>query len=105
MEHDPACALKLALCRLRWPRELTEQAAARYLAYLRDNAAAALEWLLATRDMAGLAFLLDRTTPGREALAAACETARRIHAAEAVALLLEEQHRRFPSGLGKIFEL
>ena len=105
MEHDPACALKLALCRLRWPRELTEQAAGRYLTYLRDNAAAALEGALAARDMEGLAFLLDRTAPSRTALAAALETARQAGAAEAVALLLETRHQRFPGGPGKTFDL
>ena len=53
----------------------------------------------------GLAFLLNRTAPDRDTLAAACQRAREAGAAEAVALLLEEQHRRFPAGGNRSFDL
>ena len=87
------------------PMELTEKAEAAYRAYLRDHAAEALRWLLAERDTAGIAFLLERTAPDRETLSDACALARESGAAEAQAILLEEQHRRFPAGLDKCFDL
>ena len=64
-----------------------------------------MRWLLAERDPGGLRFLLDRTAPDREALAEACAMAREQGAAEALAILLEEQHRRFPMGMDKSFDL
>lgn len=105
MEHDGDCALRLAWWRLRYPVELTEQAERDYLAYLQANALPAARWLLAERDAAGLRFLLERTGWTREALAEACELARQADMPEAVALLLEERHKRFPMGVGKRFEL
>ena len=65
----------------------------------------AVDWLLSERDMGGLSFLLERTEPDRDILAAACQQAREAGAAEAVALLLEEQHRRFPAGMDKSCDL
>ena len=105
MEHDEDCALRLAWWRLRYPVELTEQAERRYTAYLRDHTDEAVRWLLAQRDPAGLRFLLARTEPTRELLSAACALAREEGAPEALAILLEEQHKRFPSGLDKTFDL
>lgn len=105
MEHDADCALRLAWWRLRYPLELTEQAEANYLAHLRANALPAARWLLAERDTAGLRFLLERTEWTREALAEACALARAQDSPEALALLLEERHRRFPAGPEKSFDL
>ena len=105
MEHEEDTALRLAWWRLRYPAELTEKAEAAYRAYLRDHAAEALRWLLAERDTAGIAFLLERTAPDRETLSDACALARESGAAEAQAIILEEQHRRFPAGLDKCFDL
>lgn len=105
MEHDENCALRLAWWRLRYPVELTEQAESDYLAYLGANVLSAARWLLAERDAAGLRFLLSHTDWSREILTAACDLARQADMPEALALLLEEQHKRFPSGLNKCFEL
>ncbi|SFP92555.1 Leucine rich repeat-containing protein [Oscillibacter sp. PC13] len=105
MEHDPDCALRLAFYRLRMPRDLEAGAEADYLSYLRSHTAEAAEWLLRERDTAGLQFLLQRTEPDRPTLAAACELARTAGASEALALLLEEQHRRYPTGAEKRFDL
>lgn len=105
MEHESGTALRLAFWRMRYPLELSEQAATAYGSYLQSRAAEAVDWLLAERDMAGLAFLLNRTAPDRDTLAAACQRAREAGAAEAVALLLEEQHRRFPAGGNRSFDL
>ena len=105
MEHGTAEAVRLAFWRVRYPVELTEVAEKEYLAYLRSHTPQAVDWLLSERDMGGLSFLLERTEPDRDTLAAACQQAREAGAAEAVALLLEEQHRRFPAGGKKKFDL
>ena len=105
VEHDDGCAVRLAWWRLRYPAELTEKAEGAYLAYLRDHVPAAVKWLLEQRDLTGLHFLLERTQPDRETLSAACALAREQRAPEAVALLLEEQHRRFPPAAERSFDL
>ena len=105
MEHDGDCALRLAWWRLRYPAELSERAEGQYLAHLRDHALDAARWLLAERDTAGLRFLLERTDWSREALAQACDLARQAELPEALALLLEEEHKRFPAGADKSFAL
>ena len=105
VEHDDGCAVRLAWWRLRYPAELTEKAEGAYLAYLRAHVPAAVEWLLEQRDLTGLHFLLERTQPDRETLSAACALAREQRAPEAVALLLEEQHRRFPPAAARSFDL
>ena len=48
---------------------------------------------------------MARVEPDKETLAEACAIARKEGAAEALAILLEEQHKRFPSGLNKTFDL
>ena len=105
MEHEDASAVRLAFWRVRYPVELSEAAEKAYLTYLQSRAAEAVDWLLEEKDMVGLSFLLERTALSRETLAAACQRAREAGAAEAVALLLEEQHRRFPAGGNKSFDL
>ena len=105
MEHDKGCALRLAWWRLRYPAELTGQAEADYLAYVRDHVREAARWLLAERDTAGLRFLLTRAHWDQDTLSEACALAREQEAAEALALLLEERHKRAPGGLDKRFEL
>ena len=105
MEHEPDTALRLAWWRLRYPVDLTGGAEGRYLEDLRTRVADAVRWLLAERDPGGLRFLLDCTAPDRETLAEACAVAREQGAAEALAILLEEQHRRFPTGMDKSFDL
>ena len=105
MEHEEGAALRLAWYRLRWPVELSDAAAAEYRSYLRSRAADALGLLLAERDAASLPFLLAQIRPDREALSAACAQARELGDTAALAVLLEEQHRRSPAGLGKSFTL
>jgi len=105
MEHEESAALRLAWYRLRWPVELGETAEAGYRAFLRANAGAALRLLLAEGGADGLPFLLELTEPGREALSAACAQARESGNTAALAVLLEERHRRFPAGLEKSFAL
>lgn len=103
--YEPDCAMRLAFFRLRYPRELTERAAANYRAYLEQNHGMVLGWLLQERDARGLHWYLSGFRPGKEDLSAALERARVMQLPEAAALLLEEQHRRFPAGRMKTFDL
>lgn len=105
MEHDPDCALRMAWHRLRQPRELTEEAAGCYRRYLEGRAGDVLALLLNRRDARGLSWFLEWCGPDGGTLTAACEQARTMGAAEELALLLEQQHRRFPSGMEKRFDL
>ena len=105
MEHEERAALRLAWYRLRWPVDLGDAAEENYRAYLKDRAGQALRFLLEEGDGADLPLLLRLTEPGREALSAACALARERGATAALAVLLEEQHRRFPPGLEKSFTL
>ena len=105
MEHDGFTALRLAWYRLRYPSELAENAAAQYLAYIRDHAGEAMQWLLTENDTEGLRFLLANTEPDRTQFLQACGLARERQATAALAVLLEEQRRRFPFGLEKSFDL
>ena len=105
MEHEDDTALRLAWWRLRYPVELSEWAEKEYLDHLRGCVAETVRWLLAERDPDGLRFLLERVEPDKATLQEACSIAREQGAAEALAILLEEQHKRFPSGLNKTFEL
>ena len=105
MEYDAACALRLAWWRLRYPTELTERAEADYRAYLAAHVPAAGQWLLSQKDTEGLSALLRSTEPTREELSDLCAMAREQERPEALALLLEAQHRRFPTGAAKSFDL
>ena len=105
MEHEETTALRLAWYRLRFPAELGSAAEASYRTYLQDHAGEALCLLLAEEDGGALPALLALVQPDREALSAACALARENGDAAALAVLLEERHRRFPAGLEKSFTL
>lgn len=105
MEHDSGCALRLAWWRLRYPAELGGRAAANYRSYLRAHGLEAVQYLLSLRDGPGLRLLLREIPPDRETLAAACAQAREQGDAAALAVLLEEQHRRFPAERERDFAL
>ena len=105
MEHDAGCAVRLAFWRLRYPAALTPRAEGQYLSYLKAPAGEAAAWLVGERDMPGLAFLLRTAEPEAAELAAARDLARESGAAEALALLLEQQRDEAPRGLDKTFDL
>ncbi len=105
VEHESSCAMRLAWWRLRYPTELSDWAEQAYVEHLRCCTAEAVRWLLEEKDPAGLRFLLDRVEPDKATLTEACAIAREQGAAEALAILLEEQHKRFPSGMSKTFDL
>ena len=103
--HEPETALKLAYYRLRYPVELADFAEEQYTEYLRKNAEDALLWQLSQRDAEGLSLLLSKLQPDEDTLHHACDQARREGNTEAVALLLEKQHKVSPKGLDKDFDL
>ena len=105
VEHKDSTALAMAYYRLRYPAELTDQWAGEYRAYLAAHVGEALAWRITERDGAGLAFLLRTIRPEKETLVAACDLARSLEMPEAVALLLEEQHQRFPAARRRSFDL
>lgn len=102
-ECDADTALHLAWWRVYYPMQLSNEAAARYRNYLAAHADAALRFLLSQRDTAMLAAFLRDVGCGAEALHAAVTIARENRDTAALALLLEELHRK--SGAGKTFEL
>lgn len=102
-EHEPETALRLAWWRLCCPEGLAADAAGRYRQYLAANARAALLYVLSLRNTALLRTLLRQIDCTAEALHAAVEQARQTHDTAAVAVLLEELHRK--SGAEKSFEL
>lgn len=105
MEHDRACAVRLAFWRLRYPAELSPRAEERYLDYLRAHAGEAAVWLAGERDVSHLAFLLRAAPPAGEDLSAACGLARKMGNTAALALLLEGRRDAAPRGLDKRFDL
>lgn len=105
MEHSESAAGRMAFFRLRDPADLGEEQAAAYRAYLSAHAREVLCGLVKAGSGADVAFFLREGTPGGEALEAACALARELGRSEALALLLEEQHRRFPPGRRKAFDL
>lgn len=104
-EHDPDCAMRLAWHRLRAPRELTGDAAARYLKYLKSRTGDVLGWLLEERDNRGLSWFLPQCGADGKTLGGAAETARRLGLAEPLVLLLEQRRGQIPDGLSKSFDL
>ena len=105
MEHETSAAVRLAWWRLRYPLDLTETAAGRYRSYLQAHTGETMRWLLEAEDAEGLQFLLTFAEPDKETLSAACAKAREKQSTAALAILLDEQHRRFPTGAQKSFAL
>ncbi|MDD4076044.1 MAG: leucine-rich repeat protein [Eubacteriales bacterium] len=105
MDYDASCADKLAFYRLLYPCALSDKARADYLAYVQKRIPAILCWLLDVRDMRAIDFLLQTVKPDAHALSDCMEQARDRGCAEALAMLLAEQHKRVPAGAGKRFDL
>lgn len=104
-EHEPDAALRLAWNRLRWPTDLTQQAERQYWDYLLGRKERALLYQLTQRDVFGLKLLLEGLQPEPDLLHRACEAARERGCTEALALLLERQHKAEPTGFDKDFDL
>ena len=104
-EHEADTAMRLAYTRLRWPTDLTGQAEKQYWDYLSGCKEAVLLWQLTQKDFQGLRLLLDGLAPEADLLHKACEQARLSQNTEALALLLERQHKAEPTGFDKDFDL
>ena len=104
-EHDKFCALRIAWWRLRYPTDLNTAAKQDYSEYIQQHSAEAVRWLLEEKDHSGIAFLLQTAELDKDTLTEACNIAREKRQPEALAILLEEQHRRFPTGANKSFDL
>ncbi len=105
MEYDALCAGRLAFYRLRYPYALTDKAREAYLAYVQAHMRDVLLWLMDARDMRAVDFLLRVAAPDAKALCDCIEQARRLGYAEALAILLAQQHKHAPAGVGKRFDL
>ena len=103
--YSAATAVKQACYRLAWPVELSAASEALYLRYLQKNGTAALEWLASVRDTDLPLKVIGRAGFSKEALAAGAAKARELHRSEVLALILEEQHRRFPPSRAKNYDL
>lgn len=89
MEHEPFCALRLAWWRLACPLDLSEAAERGYRDYLRSRPDELLDWLLESRNAAGVGDFLRWGKPGADTLRQACAKAREQGNTESLALLLE----------------
>ena len=104
-EHEEDGALRLAWTRLRWPEDLSEKAEAQYWHYLKERKELALMYQLDQRDPQGLNLMIDGLEPEEELIHLACEKARSDRNTEALALLLEHQHKEETTGFDKDFDL
>ncbi len=104
-DHEEDGALRLAWTRLRWPEDLSEKAENQYWRYIKDRKELTLMYQLNQRDPKGLTMLLDGLEPEEELIHLACEKARHDRNTEALALLLERQHRQEATGFDKDFDL
>ncbi len=103
--HEFGLAVRVALDRLEFPVQLSENARAAYRDCLTRHGALALDYLLETRQTDRLAFFLGLELLDRDALAAGCDLARQRRQTEALSLLLEHQNRRFGAPKARSFDL
>ncbi len=103
-ETGRGALLHIALWRLRRPDRLSEEAGKRYLAFLKENAAAAAQLLIREDDPEGLSFLASRGAFTPEEIGAAAEQASRLERARCLGVLLHERQSRFPKK-NKTFDL
>lgn len=103
--HEEETALRLAWMRLRYPAGLAEEYHGRYWEFVRLHLREALLLAVGSGDASGLALLLKAPELSPEDLAAAAEKARKERRTEALTLLLENRHRRFPEERRKKYDL
>ena len=96
--HDADDANIMAmLCfeRLRWPWELSEQAADAYRSFLAANASRVLTRLLKAQDLDGLRALLALDVLDKDAFAEGAALAAKADNASAAALLADAEHKKY----------
>lgn len=104
-QHDPACAMRLAFYRLRYPKGLSDTVSADYRSYLDGCGGDVLRWLVEEGDCRGLGWFLEHFRPGGAAVSDALELARTRRVTEAAALLLAQGRERAPAGRSRRFDL
>lgn len=105
MEHDEDASLRLAWWRLRYPAGLSEAARTAYIKYLTVHIREGMDFALTAKDIPGLEMLLSECVPASADIAFAQSRARELRFTEAVAVLLEKQHKSFERGRRRSFEL
>ena len=106
MEHEEACAVRLAFWRLRYPAELTDRTREQYGKYLRDPQPGGRRcgwWMRRTHPV--WPSSCGRPCPDKEGISAAADLARRRGNTAALALLLEGRRGDVPRGLERTFDL
>lgn len=104
-DHDADGAMRLAWTRLRWPMDLSEKAELHYLQYLKEYKEKTMFYLLDQRDIQGLELYLEKVQPEEALIHMACDRAREQRYTEALAILLERQHKEEFTGFDKDFDL
>lgn len=93
LTQDFSSAARVAIARLRWPRDLSPSSRARYEEILANHADEALKILLSEKDSESLAFFLRMKLFSADSLEAACNSARTNRNTEMLGLLMEHLHR------------
>lgn len=103
-EEKPWVAAELVLNRLRYPYQLMQKAKEEYEQYMTAHIEDAADYLIEMEDIEGLAFLSDENYWTEAALNYAIQRATEGKKTEALSLLMDEKHRRYPKKR-KTFEL
>lgn len=104
-DYVQSSALRLAWWRLRHPYGLSESMQEAYSDHVYKNILPAFDLVLKAKDTEGLRLLLKSPALTAQELEHAQSAAREAHLTEAMAILLEEQRRRFSGGRSRSFEL
>lgn len=83
---------EMAMNRLRYPYELSEQAAEMYREHIRCHGKDLIALLMKTRDLPGIRWLLDLAGKDQELIEALTEQASKMQFAEALSCLMEYHH-------------
>lgn len=98
--------LQMAMGRLLWPYALSEEAAAIYKGFIKDNLKlCGCFYLGRAEQQQVLTYLGDAGLWTREDLDAVLDASAKKHRSDAVSLLMEEKRRYFPGKSQKNFEL
>ena len=98
-------AIRQALCRLAYPLELQESAAAEYIAFLRKNGSETMRVIASDSSDRAFYSLIPGMKLQDEALSCGAQIARERGNSELLAILLETMHAGGPKGKAKQYDL
>ena len=104
VEDSPETLVDMALLRLQYPHELSEEARGAYLAYLTEHIKVCVEFLLRGDDFPRLEFLASLGIFTQESVAEAIASASRMKRPEALSFLMDYRNAHF-SRVEKSFDL